>query len=93
MKVYGFVFATLSAVVSDQNAAIVDSGPQSPADWYGKTGTFCDISLLDYDDFVVLVESVIGVPEPAGIALFGFGLTLAGLAMRYAKQAQDSRKK
>jgi hypothetical protein len=37
----------------------------------------------DYDDFVVLVESIVGVPEPTGIAVFGIGLMAFGMfAMR-----------
>lgn len=33
---------------------------------------------LDYNDFVVMVESVHPVPEPANLALFGFGALLIG---------------
>lgn len=36
----------------------------------------------DFDDFAVLVESVVGVPEPAGIALFGLGLLAVGVVSR-----------
>jgi hypothetical protein len=36
----------------------------------------------DYEDFVVLVESVVGVPEPTGIALFGLGLFAVGVISR-----------
>jgi len=36
----------------------------------------------DYDDFVVLVESVIGISEPSGLALFGFGLLALSVAAR-----------
>lgn len=33
---------------------------------------------LDYNDFVVLVESVHSVPEPAALGIFGLGLLLIG---------------
>ncbi|HEX7325903.1 MAG TPA: PEP-CTERM sorting domain-containing protein [Rhodanobacteraceae bacterium] len=33
---------------------------------------------LDYNDFVVMVESVTPVPEPADLAIFGFGILLVG---------------
>jgi hypothetical protein len=36
----------------------------------------------DYEDFVVLVESVVGVPEPAALATFGLGLLALGFAVR-----------
>ncbi len=36
----------------------------------------------DYQDFVVLVESVIGVPEPTGLATFGVGLLALGAIAR-----------
>jgi hypothetical protein len=40
----------------------------------------------DYDDFVVMVESVSPVPEPASMLLFGTGLaSLAGLVTRRKK--------
>ncbi len=39
---------------------------------------------LDYNDFVVMVESVRPVPEPAVLGMFGFGVLLvgAGVALR-----------
>lgn len=33
---------------------------------------------LDYNDFIVLVESVYSVPEPATLAMFGLGILLVG---------------
>ncbi len=36
----------------------------------------------DYEDFAVIVESVIGVPEPSSLALFGFGLLALSAAAR-----------
>lgn len=36
----------------------------------------------DYDDFVVLVESVVSVPEPTTLGLFGLGLMVLGLRAR-----------
>lgn len=36
---------------------------------------------LDYNDFVVLVESVHSVPEPAALGMFGFGMLLIGAAV------------
>ncbi len=36
----------------------------------------------DYNDFVVMVESVIGVPEPSSIAIFGAGLFAIGMFAR-----------
>lgn len=36
----------------------------------------------DYDDFVVLVESVVSAPEPATLGLFGLGLVALGLRSR-----------
>jgi hypothetical protein len=36
----------------------------------------------DYDDFAVMVESVIGVPEPGTLGLFGLALLAGGLARR-----------
>ena len=36
---------------------------------------------LDYNDFVVMVESVHPVPEPAALGMFGFGMLLIGAAV------------
>jgi len=36
----------------------------------------------DYDDFAVMVESVVGVSEPASLALFGFGLLALSMVAR-----------
>ena len=36
---------------------------------------------LDYNDFVVMVESVHPVPEPATLGMFGFGVLLIGAAV------------
>jgi hypothetical protein len=35
---------------------------------------------LDYNDFVVMVESVHPVPEPATLGMFGLGVLLIGAA-------------
>jgi len=36
---------------------------------------------LDYNDFVVMIESVHPVPEPAALGMFGFGMLLIGAAV------------
>lgn len=36
----------------------------------------------DYDDFVVIVESVIGAPEADSLMLFGFALLMGGVMVR-----------
>lgn len=43
--------------------------------WEDKTWGQSD---LDYNDFVVLVESVKAVPEPAALGMFGLGVLLLG---------------
>ena len=60
----------------------------------GRTGTWTDNEFIlawedmsgnssdfDFNDFVVMVESVEGVPEPAMLSLFGAGLVLTGFAV------------
>ncbi len=44
-----------------------------------------DVSDRDYTDFVVMVESVEPVPEPAILAMFGLGLAAFGFASRKRK--------
>ena len=41
---------------------------------------------LDYNDFVVLVESVHSVPEPAALGMFGFGMLLIGAAVGLSRR-------
>ena len=41
---------------------------------------------LDYNDFVVLVESVQAVPEPAALGMFGFGVLLLGAAVGFSRR-------
>ena len=41
---------------------------------------------LDYNDFVVLVESVHSVPEPATLGMFGFGVLLIGAAVGLSRR-------
>lgn len=41
---------------------------------------------LDYNDFVVLVESVHSVPEPAALGMFGFGVLLLGAAVGFSRR-------
>lgn len=41
---------------------------------------------LDYNDFVVLVESVHPVPEPAALGMFGFGVLLIGAAVGFSRR-------
>jgi hypothetical protein len=36
---------------------------------------------MDYNDFVVMVESVHPVPEPASLGMFGLGVLLLGAAV------------
>lgn len=51
--------------------------------WEDKTGSASD---LDYNDFVVLVESVKAVPEPAALGMFGFGMLLIGAAVGFRRR-------
>lgn len=44
------------------------------------------VSDLDYNDFVVLVESVHSVPEPATLGMFGFGMLLIGAAVGFRRR-------
>lgn len=41
---------------------------------------------LDYNDFVVTVESVHAVPEPATLGMFGFGMLLIGAAVGFSRR-------
>ena len=44
---------------------------------------------LDYNDFVVLVESVHPVPEPAVLGMFGLGALMIGLAVVSRRRRED----
>jgi len=41
---------------------------------------------LDYNDFVVMIESVHPVPEPATLGMFGFGVLLIGAAVGLSRR-------
>ncbi len=44
---------------------------------------------LDYNDFVVLVESVHPVPEPAVLGMFGLGALMIGIAVGMRRRRED----
>jgi hypothetical protein len=44
---------------------------------------------LDYNDFVVLVESVHPVPEPAVLGMFGLGALMIGVAAGMRRRRED----
>jgi len=44
---------------------------------------------LDYNDFVVMVESVHPVPEPATLGMFGLGVLLIGAAVGFNRRRFD----
>lgn len=44
---------------------------------------------LDYNDFVVFVESVHPVPEPAVLGIFGFGALMIGFAVGLRRRRED----
>lgn len=44
---------------------------------------------LDYNDFIVLVESVHSVPEPAVLGMFGLGLLLIGAGVTYRRRRHE----
>jgi hypothetical protein len=44
---------------------------------------------LDYNDFIVLVESVHSVPEPAVLGMFGLGLLLIGAGVAFRRRQHE----
>ena len=44
---------------------------------------------LDYNDFLVLVESVYPVPEPTVLGMFGLGALLIGAAAGLRRRRED----
>ncbi len=44
---------------------------------------------LDYNDFIVMVESVHPVPEPAVLGMFGLGLLLIGVGVAFRRRQHE----